>query len=163
ALLTGRPPFQAATVFETLAQVLHDDPVPPSRLAAGGPRDLETICLKCLRKDPARRYESAPAPAEDLDRFLRGEPIPARRAGGAGGRLTKGVRGGRAAGGRAGVSGWAARARPGGGIALYVNAGLGDGNPRLQESLESEGQARAEAEGLRKQTEQRAAEVRRLL
>jgi hypothetical protein len=80
-LLAGRPPFHAATVFETLAQVLHDDPVPPSRLVAAVPRDLETICLKSLRKDPARRYESALALAEDLERWGRGEPIQARPAG----------------------------------------------------------------------------------
>jgi WD40 repeat protein len=80
-LLAGRPPFQAATVLETLAQVLHDDPVPPSRLAAGVPRDLETICLRCLRKDPARRYGSAEELAADLKRWLVGEPIAARRVG----------------------------------------------------------------------------------
>src|SRR5262249_52362248 len=52
-----------------------DDPVPPSRLAAGVPGDLESICLKCLQKDPARRYESALALAEDLERFLHDEPV----------------------------------------------------------------------------------------
>src|SRR5262249_59861673 len=74
-LLAGRPPFQAATVFETLAQVLHDDPLPPSRLAAGVPRDLETVCLKCLQKEPAPRHGSALALAEDLERFLHDEPV----------------------------------------------------------------------------------------
>jgi hypothetical protein len=77
-VLAGRPPFQAATVFDTLAQVLHDDPVPPSRLEKGVPRDLETICLKCLQKDAARRYAGADHLAADLERWLRGEPITAR-------------------------------------------------------------------------------------
>ncbi len=130
ALLTGRPPFQAGTVFETLAQVLHDDPVPPSRLAAGVPRDLETVCLKCLRKDPARRYESALALAEDLDRFLGGEPIRARRVGVAE-RLTKWVRRRPAAAALAVVSGLAVLALVGVIVGLSYNARLQKTNGEL--------------------------------
>ena len=77
-LLTGRPPFRAESAAETLHQVITRDPVPPSRLNAKVPRDLETICLKCLRKDPQLRYADAAALAEDLRRFLRGEAIAAR-------------------------------------------------------------------------------------
>ena len=71
-MLTGRPPFKAATVLQTLEQVKAADPVPPSRLQPGLPRDAETIALKCLHKDPLRRYASAADLAEDLDRFLAG-------------------------------------------------------------------------------------------
>lgn len=79
-LLTGRPPFKGATTFETIQQVLNDDPVPPGRLRPRLPKDLERICLKCLEKDPRRRYASALDLAADLRRHLNGESVHARSA-----------------------------------------------------------------------------------
>jgi WD40 repeat protein/tRNA A-37 threonylcarbamoyl transferase component Bud32 len=80
-LLTGRPPFEGRSFVAILPHLLHDDPVPPRRLQLDVPRDLETICLKCLEKDPARRFRSGRALAEELGRFLRGEPIQSRPVG----------------------------------------------------------------------------------
>ena len=77
-VLTGRPPFRAETAEATVQQLLHQDPVPPSRLNRTVPRDLETVCLKCLSKDARFRYSSAAALADDLSRFLRGESVTAR-------------------------------------------------------------------------------------
>jgi tetratricopeptide (TPR) repeat protein len=79
-LLTGRPPFAAATVLQTLEQVRSQPPLPPRRLQPRLPRDLETICLKCLEKADKDRYASAEALAEDLQRFLDHRPIHARRS-----------------------------------------------------------------------------------
>src|SRR5262249_3266245 len=80
-LLTGRPPFQADSSLETLYQVQHREPEPPRALDPSAPRDLETVCLKCLQTEPDKRYNSAEALAADLERWLDGRPVSARRAG----------------------------------------------------------------------------------
>jgi WD40 repeat protein/tRNA A-37 threonylcarbamoyl transferase component Bud32 len=80
-LLTGRPPFRGETALDTVMQVVHHDPPRPRSVNPSADRDLETIAMKCLEKDPARRYASVAALADDLDRWLGGRPILARRAG----------------------------------------------------------------------------------
>ena len=80
--LASRPPFRAATVLDTILQVLTAEPVPVRQLNPQAPVDLETICLKCLQKEPRKRYATAQDLADDLDRYLGGRPILARRVGG---------------------------------------------------------------------------------
>jgi serine/threonine protein kinase len=80
-LVTGRPPFRAPTALETVLEVISKEAVPPRHMDLNIPRDLETICLKCLEKTPGKRYDSALQLAEDLERFLKGEPIHARPVG----------------------------------------------------------------------------------
>jgi len=80
-LLTGHPPFAGGTTYETIKLVLDTEPRQPRLLNPKVDRDLSTICLKCLEKDPKRRYASALALAEDLEHWLKHEPIQARRTG----------------------------------------------------------------------------------
>src|SRR5262249_24602377 len=87
-LVTGRPPFQAAAPWDIIDQVIRNEPVPPSSLMLKIPKDLETIILKCLRKEPDNRYASADALADDVRRFLDGAPILARPIG----RIERGVK-----------------------------------------------------------------------
>ncbi len=79
--MIGRPPFLAAKPFETIMQVIREEPIPPRQIHSKLPVDLETICLKALQKEPEKRYDSCAAMADDLARFLRGEPISARPVG----------------------------------------------------------------------------------
>jgi WD40 repeat protein/predicted Ser/Thr protein kinase len=151
--LTGRPPFKAATPFDTVLQVLSEDPVPPRRLQPKVPRDLETICLKCLRKEPAHRYASAADLAADLRRFLAGEPVKARPVG-ATERLLKWARRRPAAAALLAVSGLAAVALVAGGLE-YV---AGQKAAAAHERARSE-----EADRLRQQAEQRELTARRYL
>ena len=81
-LVTGRPPFAGDTTYETIQLVLESEPRRPSVVNRKISRDLETICLKCLEKEPTKRYDSAKSLAEDLERFLGGEPIRSRRISG---------------------------------------------------------------------------------
>ncbi len=151
-LLTGRIPFQSSSTLETLRCICSEEPMPPRRLRPGVAGDLETICLKCLEKDPARRYATAEDLAEDLRRFLAGEPIRARRAG-AGERLWKWARRRPAAAGLVAVSGVAALAL----VSLLL--GLWHSS-RLEAELEDSQTRRHQTEGQRAGVQRREQEAR---
>jgi WD40 repeat protein len=132
-LLTGRPPFKAATPWDTLAQVMHDVPVSPRQRQPSVPRDLEVVCLKCLEKDPTRRYASAADLADELARFLSGEAIAARPAG-PGERCLRWVRRHPAWVGLGAVSAVAALAMVGLVVGLFFSAKLQATNTQLQDT-----------------------------
>jgi len=150
--LTGKPPFEADTALDTARQVVYDEPVPPRRWARV-PRDLETICLKCLAKEPYRRYATAGALADDLHRYLAGEPIQARPVGW-GPRAIKWSQRHPAGAALVGVSALAAAALFA--MSLIYTASLKDSNDRLTQSLtETEGQ-RLRAEDEKSKAEQQS-------
>jgi WD40 repeat protein/tRNA A-37 threonylcarbamoyl transferase component Bud32 len=142
-LLTGRPPFRGPSVLDTLQQVLSQEPVPPRALDTGISRDLETVTLKCLQKDPPRRYSSAEALAEDLERWLAGEPIRARAAGRLE-RLAKWARRRPAAAALVVVITLAVAAL--GGIGVYYNGRLREQLQRAQDAEHAARDARGVAE-----------------
>jgi WD40 repeat protein len=145
--LTGRPPFKAATRLDTLLLVQTEEPVPPSRLEPKVPRDLETVCLKCLQKDRQKRYASAAELADDLGRSQRGEPIRARPVG----RLEKAAKWARrhpAAAGLLAVSAVALLALGGLAAAGYYNAQLAVARGDAETARRGEEAQRQRAEGL---------------
>jgi WD40 repeat protein/serine/threonine protein kinase len=155
-LLTGQPPFRGESKMDTLMQVRTLDPVPPSRLQPGVPRDLEIICLHCLRKEPHRRYPSALAFVEDLQSFLEGRSILARPPG----TLER-------------VARWASRHRAAAALLLVVGLVVAVGFPGVtglwlaarqarataQAEAQHAEQARDEANALRLQAERREARL----
>jgi tetratricopeptide (TPR) repeat protein len=132
--LTGKPPFRGTNAFETMVQVLQREPAPPSELQPKMPRDLETICLKCLHKDGGRRYGSAVELANDLRRFLQGEPIHARPLG-VGERVIKWTRRRPALAGGV-LAGLLAMIGATGGFVLYLNAALDHARKEWQNQSE---------------------------
>jgi WD40 repeat protein len=129
-LLTGRPPFAAADVLGTLCQVREQEPAAPRSVCAWVDRDLETICLKCLEKNPNKRYSSAEALADDLNRWRSGEPILARRAGPLE-RAVKWTRRNPAGAGLVSVTALFLLAAVGGGVALGYSRTVADKNNEL--------------------------------
>jgi WD40 repeat protein len=139
--LTGRPPFKAATGWETVRQVLEQEPVPPRRLLPSVPGSLETVCLKALAKDPVKRYASAADLAEDLGRFLEGRPVLARQAGLVE-RAVKLARRRPAAAVAVALGGLAAAALGGLAVSTIDSDRLQQANGNLERALDAEKQAR---------------------
>jgi hypothetical protein len=159
-LLTGRPPFQGDAPADVLVRVLTEEPLPPSRLNPRGPRDLEVICLKCLAKEPGRRYASALALADDLRRWLAGEPVSARRAG----RLERAARWARrhpAAAGLVAVSAVAVLAAGAAAAALSYSGLLRDERNEAQGQRERAEAAQAEEKVQRQKAEAAEGEAER--
>ena len=160
--LTGRPPFKGDTPMQTLQQVLADEPTPPRRLRPSVPRDLEIICLKCLHKEPERRYESAQALAEDLDRYLSGAPIRARRVGSAE-RLVRWIRLHPAAAALVVVSTLAFMALVGFSVAQSYNSQLKEANVQLNEVNTKLGTTKANLEDANGKLEEKSDELKKSL
>jgi WD40 repeat protein len=161
-LLTGRPPFMGSTPMNTVLQVLTCEPVPPRLLVPKVPRDLETVCLKCLHKEATKRYASAADLAEDLRRFQAGEPIRARPVGPVG-RLTRWARRRPALTALVGVSGLALLALVGGGGGWYHSTRLQTalGEASRQRDLASLAQEAAEEARQGEEEQRKRAEAAR--
>jgi WD40 repeat protein len=153
-VLTGRPPFQGDSHAVTLQKVISEEPARPRSLVPAVPRDLETVCLKCLGKEPQKRYATAQALADDLGRFLRGEPIEARPAGRAE-RAAKWVRRNKAATALTALAGLLLLATVGGAVALGYSRVLEKKNRDLEAAkgdaeLQRDRAEREEAESWRR-------------
>jgi WD40 repeat protein/serine/threonine protein kinase len=151
--LTGRPPFKAATAMDTMFQVVGEEPVRVRQLQPKVPLDLETIALKCLQKEPAKRYPSAQALADDLGRFLAGKPIVARPVN-RWVRVSKWVKRRPATAALLGVTALMVLALVGGGVSLFYSGRLQDALGETQRQRDIAEQERETAQEMRKEADQ---------